>query len=125
MYCTGYAYRGVENSLKKIHKKSPRRLAIPKRWCIVCVLTERERVTPLPKIGDEPTTIHKGVFTMEKKFRIEYWEHSATTIDVLAENEEEALEKAQEIVEGGELDLSTMELGDCGYEMLGEVTDED
>ena len=62
---------------------------------------------------------------MEKKFRIEYWEHSATTIDVLAETEEEALEKAQEMVDGGEVDLSTMELGDCGYEMLGEVTDED
>ena len=62
---------------------------------------------------------------MEKKFRIEYWEHSATTIDVLAETEEDALEKAQEIVEGGELELSRMELGDCGYEMLGEVTDED
>ena len=62
---------------------------------------------------------------MEKKFRIEYWEHSATTIDVLAETEEDALEKAQEIVEGDGLDLSTMELGDCGYEMLGEVTDKD
>ena len=62
---------------------------------------------------------------MEKKFRIEYWEHSATTIDVVAENEEEALEKAKAIVECGELDLSTMELGDSGYESLGEVTDED
>ena len=62
---------------------------------------------------------------MEKKFRIEYWEHSATTIDVLAENEEEALEKAQEMVDGGEVDLSTMELGDCGYELIGEVTDKD
>ena len=62
---------------------------------------------------------------MEKKFRIEYWEHSATTTDVLAENEEEALEKAQEMVDGGEVDLSTMELGDYGYESIGEVTDED
>ena len=62
---------------------------------------------------------------MEKKFRIEYWEHSATTIDVLAENEEEALEKAQEMVVCGEVDLSTMELGDYGYESIGEVTDED
>ena len=62
---------------------------------------------------------------MEKKFRIEYWEHSATTIDVLAENEEEALEKAQEMVDGGEVDLSTMELGDYAYESIGEVTDED
>ena len=62
---------------------------------------------------------------MEKKFRIEYWEHSATTIDVLAETEEEALEKAQEMVDGGEVDLSTMELGDYGYESIGEVTDED
>ena len=62
---------------------------------------------------------------MEKKFRIEYWEHSATTIDVVAETEEEALEKAQEMVDGGEVDLSTMELGDSGYEMLGEVTNED
>ena len=62
---------------------------------------------------------------MEKKFRNEYWEHSATTIDVLAENEEEALEKAQEMVDGGEVDLSTMELGDYGYESIGEVTDED
>ena len=62
---------------------------------------------------------------MEKKFRIEYWEHSATTIDVVAETEEEAFEKAKAIVECGELDLSTMELGDSGYESLGEVTDKD
>ena len=62
---------------------------------------------------------------MEKKFRIEYWEHSSTVIDVLAETEEEALEKAQEMVDGGEVDLSTMELGDYGYESIGEVTDED
>ena len=31
---------GMENSLKKIHKKSSRRLAIFKRRCIVCPVTE-------------------------------------------------------------------------------------
>lgn len=62
---------------------------------------------------------------MKKTFRIEYWEHSSTTIDVVAETEEEALEKANEMVECGELDLSTMELGDYGYEPMGEVNDED
>lgn len=62
---------------------------------------------------------------MKKTFRIEYWEHSSTTIDVVAETEEEALEKAQEMVECGELDFGTMKLGDSGYEPLGEVTDED
>ena len=62
---------------------------------------------------------------MEKTFRIEYWEHTSTTIDVVAETEEEALEKAKVMVECGELDLSTMELGDCGYEPMGEVTDKD
>lgn len=61
---------------------------------------------------------------MEKTYRIEYWEHTSTTIDVVAETEEEALEKAKEIVECGELDLGTMELGDCGYEPMGEVADE-
>ena len=53
--------QGCGKFAEKIHKKSSRRLAIHKRWCIVCVLTERERVTPLLKIGDEPTTSHKGV----------------------------------------------------------------
>ena len=62
---------------------------------------------------------------MEKTFRIEYWEHTSTTIDVVAETEDEAVEKAKAIVEGGELDLATMELGDCGYEPMGEVTDKD
>ena len=62
---------------------------------------------------------------MEKTYRIEYWEHTSTTIDVVAETEEEALEKAKAIVECGELDLATMELGDCGYEPMGEVTDKD
>ena len=36
----------------------------------------------------------------------------------------EALEKAKKKVECGELDCSTMELGDCGYELMGEVADE-
>ena len=62
---------------------------------------------------------------MEKTFRIEYWEHTSTTIDVVAETEEEALEKAKVMVECGELDLTAMELGDCGYEQMGEVTDKD
>lgn len=62
---------------------------------------------------------------MEKTYRIEYWEHTSTTIDVVAASEEEALEKAKAIVECGELDLATMELGDCGYEPMGEVTDKD
>ena len=61
---------------------------------------------------------------MEKTYRIEYWEHTSTTIDVVAETEEEALEKAKEIVECGELDLETMELGDYGYELMFEVADE-
>ena len=61
---------------------------------------------------------------MEKTYRIEYWEHKSTTIDVVAETEEEALEKAKEIVERGELDLETMELGDYGYELMFEVADE-
>lgn len=61
---------------------------------------------------------------MEKTYRIEYWEHKSTTIDVVAETEEEALEKAKEIVECGELDLETMELGDYGYELMFEVADE-
>lgn len=61
---------------------------------------------------------------MEKTYRIEYWEHTSTTIDVVAASEDEALEKAKEIVECGELDLGTMELGDCGYEPMGEVADE-
>ena len=61
---------------------------------------------------------------MEKTYRIEYWEHTSTTIDVVAETEEEALEKAKEIVECGELDLETMELGDYGYELMFEVVDE-
>ena len=61
---------------------------------------------------------------MEKTYRIEYWEHTSTTIDVVAETEEEALEKAKEIVECGELDCSTMELGDYGYELMFEVADE-
>ena len=55
---------------------------------------------------------------MEKTYRIEYWEHTSTTIDVVAETEEEALEKAKEIVECGELDCSTIEHGDCGYESM-------
>ena len=45
--------------------------------------------------------------------------------DVVAASEEEALEKAKAMVECGELDLATMELGDCGYEPMGEVTDKD
>ena len=61
---------------------------------------------------------------MEKTYRIEYWEHTSNTIDVVAETEEEALEKAKEIVECGELDLETMELGDYGYELMFEVADE-
>ena len=61
---------------------------------------------------------------MEKTYRIEYWEHTSTTIDVVAETEDEALEKAKEIVECGELDLETMELGDYGYELMFEVADE-
>ena len=61
---------------------------------------------------------------MEKTYRIEYWEHTSTTIDVVADSEEEALEKAKEIVECGELDLETMELGDYGYELMFEVADE-
>ena len=61
---------------------------------------------------------------MEKTYRIEYWEHKSTTIDVVAETEEEALEKAKAIVECGELDLETMELGDYGYELMFEVADE-
>ena len=61
---------------------------------------------------------------MEKTYRIEYWEHTSATIDVVAETEEEALEKAKEIVECGELDLETMELGDYGYELMFEVSDE-
>ena len=32
---------------------------------------------------------------MEKTYRIEYWEHTSTTIDVVAASEEEALEKAK------------------------------
>jgi hypothetical protein len=67
----------------------------------------------------------KGDRAMKKTFRIEYWEHSSTTIDVEAETEEEALEKAKEMVECGEVDCSHMELGDCGYEPMGEVNDED
>ena len=62
---------------------------------------------------------------MEKTFRIEYWEHLSTTIDVVAETEEEALEKAKEMVECGEVNLGNMELGDYGYESVGEVTDKD
>lgn len=65
-----------------------------------------------------------GARQMEKTYRIEYWEHKSTTIDVVAETEEEALEKAKEIVECGELDLETMELGDYGYELMFEVADE-
>ena len=61
---------------------------------------------------------------MEKTYRIEYWEHKSTTIDVVAQTEEEALEKAKEIVECGELDFETMELGDYGYELMFEVADE-
>ena len=61
---------------------------------------------------------------MEKTYRIEYWEHTSTTIDVVAASEEEALEKAKKKVECGELDCSTMELGDCGYDLMGEVADE-
>ena len=61
---------------------------------------------------------------MEKTYRIEYWEHKSTTIDVVSETEEEALEKAKAIVECGELDLETMELGDYGYELMFEVADE-
>ena len=41
---------------------------------------------------------------MEKTFRIEYWEHTSTTIDVVAASEEEAVEKAKAVVECGELD---------------------
>lgn len=57
----------------------------------------------------------------KKTFQIECWEHSSTTIDVVAGSEEEALEKAKAMVECGEVDLGTMELGDCGYEPLGVV----
>ena len=61
---------------------------------------------------------------MGKTYRIEYWEHTSTTIDVVAASEEEALEKAKKKVECGELDCSTMELGDYGYELMFEVADE-
>lgn len=78
-------------------------------------------MTPCGLRSFKHTTIY---FSMEKTYRIEYWEHTSTTIDVVAETEEEALEKAKEMVECGELDLGTMELGDCGYEPMGEVADE-
>ena len=61
---------------------------------------------------------------MEKTFRIEYWEHLATTIDVVAETEEEALEKARDMVDGGKVNLDNMKLGDYGYESIGEVNNE-
>ena len=62
---------------------------------------------------------------MKKKFAVNVFRIVAQEIEVEAETEEEALEKAQEMVDGGEVDLSTMELGDYGYESIGEVTDED
>ena len=44
----------------KIFKKVAKGLAIYEKRCIVCALSGRERITPLLKIGDEPTTKGKG-----------------------------------------------------------------
>lgn len=63
--------------------------------------------------------------TGKTTWRVEYWEHQSTTIDVEADTEEKAIEKAKSMVECGEVDFSTMELGDCGYESMGTVEDEE
>ena len=61
---------------------------------------------------------------MKKKFAVNVFRIVAQEIEVEAETDDEALEKVKEMVECGELDCSTMELGDCGYELMGEVADE-
>ena len=61
MPCTGHAYRGVENSWKNPQKIVKTACNSQNMVYSMCV-AERERVTPLPKIGNKPTTKSKGVF---------------------------------------------------------------
>ena len=67
-------------------------------------------------------TEHTDEKTEQKYYRVEYWEHSSTTIDVRANSSEEAEEKAKKLVENGVVDCSNMELGDYGYDSMGEIS---
>lgn len=60
--------------------------------------------------------------TKQKYYRVEYWEHSSTTVDVRANSSEEAEEKVKKMIENGVVDCSNMELGDWGYESMGEIS---
>lgn len=54
----------------------------------------------------------------EKRYVVEYWEHTAMDIEVYASSPEEAEEKARLKVENGDVDFSNMEVGDSGYEVI-------
>ncbi len=57
----------------------------------------------------------------KKIFTVEYWEHSALFENIEAETAEEAVEILKNKVENGEVDFSNLELGDSGYEVIGEA----
>lgn len=61
----------------------------------------------------------------EKTFVVEYWEHAAVFKRVKAKSREEAEAKLKQMVETGEVDFAKeSEVGDYGYECLGEAEEQ-
>lgn len=61
----------------------------------------------------------------KKTYVVEYWEHRAVFMDVEADTPEEAEQRMEELVANGKIDLvAEMELGDSGYDVIGEKEQE-
>ena len=55
--------------------------------------------------------------TTLKKYSVEYWYQSCIWQEVEATSEDKAKEKVREMIENGEIDLSSANLADDGYEV--------
>lgn len=70
-------------------------------------------------------TEHTDEKTEQKYYRVEYWEHNSTTVDVRANSSEEAEKKAMKLIQSGVVDLSDMTEDDCGYKSMGEISEDE